>query len=77
MKECRIDLGSGPPDLTTPSLPRYPKLVPRVFERLGASARDFTGFRLRIAYPPIPTLALFRHSLPERARTVSGAERSG
>ena len=41
-------------------MPRYRQLVETVFERLGHSATDFAGYRLRMRFPPIPTLAVFR-----------------
>lgn len=61
-----INLGSGPPDIVTPEFPPYPKMVRAVFDRLGWRAEDFRGFRFRLRYPPIPTLAVWRYELPEK-----------
>ena len=54
------------PDVIAPELPRYGRMVETVFQRLGFTATDFVGYRLKIAYPPIPATALFRHVLPEK-----------
>lgn len=59
------DLGS-PPDLTTPELPRYRQLVEFGITQMGRQVEEFQGYRLRLKYPPIPTLAVFRHDLKER-----------
>jgi hypothetical protein len=60
-----IDLGGSPPDLVTPEFPRYPEMVRAVFERLGWNPKDFRGFRFRLRFPPIPTLAVWRYELAE------------
>ena len=60
-----IPLGSGPPDVVTPELPHYPRMVRAVFERLQWKPEAFHGFRFRLRYPPIPTLAVWRYELPE------------
>lgn len=57
------DLGEGPPDTTTPELPRYSEIVSYTARRLGFGINDFHGFRYRLKYPPIPTFALIRHPL--------------
>jgi hypothetical protein len=57
------DLGEGPPDTTTPELPRYGELVSFCCKRLGFTLEDFHGFRYRLRYPPIPTFAVMRHPL--------------
>ncbi|MCP4246032.1 MAG: hypothetical protein GY778_03190 [bacterium] len=62
-----IDLGGGPPDVVTPELPRYPHMIRSVFDRLKWDATDFRGFRVKMRYPPIPTLAILRYDLPERS----------
>lgn len=61
-----VDLGAGPPDTTTPELPRYREIVEFATQRLGCSINDFRGFRYRLRYPPIPTLALLQHRLLTR-----------
>lgn len=67
LREGMIDLGAAPPDLIVPEMPRYRQIVESVFERLGHNANEFAGYRLRMRYPPIPTLPVFRSALPERA----------
>lgn len=57
-------MGEGPPDLLVPDLPAYPPMVQRVMERMGWRLEDFHGFRLRLRYPPIPSLAVTRYELP-------------
>ncbi len=57
------DLGEGPPDTTTPELPRYGELVSFCCKRLGFTIDDFHGFRYRLRYPPIPTFVVMRHPL--------------
>lgn len=47
-------------------MPRYRQIIETVLEGLGHSANDFVGYRLRMRYPPIPTLPVFRSALPER-----------
>jgi hypothetical protein len=59
-----INLGAGPPDLVTPEVPFYPRMIGSVFNRMGWSAGDFHGFRFRLRYPPIPAVALWRYELP-------------
>ncbi len=57
-----VDLGS-PPDLTTPEFPRYQDLAEFAANRAGHPLHDFQGYRYRLKYPPIPTLAVIRHGL--------------
>jgi hypothetical protein len=63
MRETLISLGS-PPDVVTPEFPAYRKLAQMVTERLGWPLNEFVGYRLKIRYPPIPTVSLFRHEIP-------------
>jgi hypothetical protein len=58
-----IDLGSGPPDTTTPEIDRYDDLAQFAATRLGHSLSDFFGYRFRLRYPPIPSLAVLSHTL--------------
>jgi hypothetical protein len=64
LSEKVLDLGAGPPDVLTPELPSYARMIETVFDRLAWRPRDFHGFRLRMRYPPIPTLAVLRYELP-------------
>lgn len=63
--EPLMDLGvvSLPPP--TPEVPRYGEMVRAVFERTGWSPGQFRGFRVKIAYPPIPAALIMRCGLPE------------
>jgi hypothetical protein len=60
------ELGTSPPVVATPHIAGYPRLVERVYEKLGWSAEHFTGYRLVMRYPPIPTLLVQRYDLPDR-----------
>jgi hypothetical protein len=60
------ELGSSPPVVATPHIAEYPRIVESVYDRLGWSAEDFTGYRFVMRYPPIPTLLVLRYDLPER-----------
>lgn len=66
------DLGAGPPDTTTPELPRYREMVELAIGHSGYELNEFQGYRLRVRYPPIPTLATLKHAL----RPVEPAEPS-
>lgn len=57
------ELGGGPPDVVVPELPWYSRLIDSVFARAGWDSREFVGFRLRMRFPPMPTLAVFRYEL--------------
>jgi hypothetical protein len=57
------DLGEGPPDTTTPELPRYSDLIAFCAKRLGYDINEFHGYRYRLRYPPIPTFVVLRHPL--------------
>lgn len=65
LPEEMIDLG-GPPDTTAAALPQLGAMAEFGMVQMGHSPRDFFGYRLRLKYPPIPTLAVFRFGLPER-----------
>jgi hypothetical protein len=66
MSERVSELGSGlgVPDIVTPEVPRYTQMVRRMLAAGGWSLGDFVGYRLRIKFPPIPTLAVLRFGLP-------------
>ena len=61
-----IELGKGPRDIVTPEVPRYRRMVQSVYDRLGWVADEFYGFRVKMRYPPIPSLAVLRYELPEK-----------
>lgn len=58
-----VDLGSGPPDTTAPQIERYDELVQFAAAQLGHTLSDFFGYRYRLRYPPIPSLAVLSHTL--------------
>jgi len=57
---------SGPAEVVTPELPDYHRMLSAVVTQLGWDAGKFRGFRLKMRYPPIPTLAVFRYDLTDR-----------
>ena len=61
-----LNLGLGPPDLTTHELPRYRQMVEFAAGRIGYPLNQFYGFRYKLRFPPIPALAVFRYRLPEK-----------
>lgn len=63
-----VDMGAGPPDLTTVEVPRYREMIEYATGNLGHTIADFRVFRYRLKYPPIPTLVLLRHPLVARPR---------
>jgi hypothetical protein len=61
------DLGAGPPLVQTPDIPNYGRIVQAVFDRVGWNPADFHGFRVRMRYPPSPTVVVLYYPLPEQA----------
>lgn len=65
-----VRLGGGlngqAPSIINPEYPRHRELVETVTGSLGHTLSEFVGFRVRLSYPPIPTVALFRYTLPQR-----------
>lgn len=59
-------LGAFPPDVVTPELAWYPRMMEHVSGRLGWKLDEFVGFRVRMAYPPIPTRLSLMYQLDER-----------
>jgi hypothetical protein len=60
-------LGPGLARARCPELPGHPRVLASVFERLGWDAEGFDHFRVRMAYPPMPTSVMIRHELPRPA----------
>lgn len=60
------DLGVGLPDGSIPAIPRYREMISTAAHHLGYALTDFRAFRYRLSHPPIPSLALLRHSLIPR-----------
>jgi hypothetical protein len=57
------ELGGAPPVMASPHIPRYGRLVELACERLGHRLGDFRGFRMTLAYPPVPTVFVMHHQL--------------
>lgn len=60
------ELGAYPPTPATADVPDYSRLVSFVFDRLGYPADEFVGFRAALAYPPIPSMLLYRYDFPKK-----------
>ncbi|MEZ6318528.1 MAG: hypothetical protein R3B49_07220 [Phycisphaerales bacterium] len=63
-------LGRGVSLAQTPDVPGYADLAASVFDAIGADPRDYELFRIRMAYPPMPTTVMVRHPLLEPAEGV-------
>ena len=59
-------LGKGPDVLHTPAVPRYAEMVRFVFDRLGWEGERFNVFRVKMAFPPIPSSVVMQRILPPR-----------
>lgn len=59
------DIGSGPPRMATPLMPRYGQLIGSVFKRAGWDPMEFRAVRFEMKYPPVHSSVLVRYSLPE------------
>jgi hypothetical protein len=59
------DLSGLPVHPITADVPGYDRVVGYVVERLGFSLDDFHGLRIRLRYPPVPSLHMYRYELPE------------
>lgn len=59
-------LGKGPDVLHTPAVPRYAEMARFVFDQLGWDGDRFNVFRVRMAFPPIPTSVVMQRVLPPR-----------
>ncbi|MFN7020908.1 MAG: hypothetical protein ACK4WH_06225 [Phycisphaerales bacterium] len=58
-----VDLGESPPDTTSPEMHRFGEMVEAACHASGYPLDEFRGYRLRIKYPPIPSIAILRHPL--------------
>lgn len=56
-------LGRGLSMAHTPDLAGYLDMAGWVFDRLGVKASDYELYRVRMAYPPVPTTVMLRHEL--------------
>ena len=57
-------LGMGLGRIRTADVPRYDELLNHVFGAIGHNPEEFNVFRARMAFPPIPTSVMIRHSMP-------------
>ena len=57
-------LGAGVEVLRAPEIPRYTEMIRYAYDRLGWKGSEFDVYRLRIAYPLIPTCLFIRQELP-------------
>ncbi|MHC4943895.1 MAG: hypothetical protein ACYTG7_12835 [Planctomycetota bacterium] len=61
-----IELGQGLNGVTTTEIPGYKQMIQSVYGQLGWKAGKFHGFRFKMRYPPIPSLAVLRYDLREQ-----------
>ena len=61
-------LGSAPPIFTTSEIPQYTKMNKTLLKRVGWNAGDFSGHRVVIRFPPIPSMVVFRYELQDASR---------
>lgn len=61
-----LELAGPPPAVVTPLVPKYNHMMSRIYARMGWNPQEFRGFRFRLAYPPMSSLAVVRWPLPER-----------
>lgn len=61
-------LGRGLDFAQSVDLPGYPGIARAVFERLGRNPEEYELYRVRLAYPPMPTSVMFRHELLPKDR---------
>lgn len=59
-------VGGAAPSTVNAEYPRHRELIETTAGALGHPLSEYVGFRVRMAYPPIPTMAVFRYTLPER-----------
>ncbi|MFT7485172.1 MAG: hypothetical protein ACI9F9_001019 [Candidatus Paceibacteria bacterium] len=59
-------MGSVPPRVATPLVPRYSQIVEAVYERMNWKAQDFFALRFEMKCPPLPSSVLIRYDLPQR-----------
>jgi hypothetical protein len=59
-------IGREPPVVSSAAVPHYSDMVDLLFRRMGWNVNEFSGHRLVLKYPPIPTVALIRYPLVQR-----------
>jgi hypothetical protein len=68
LNESLTQLRPGLPLLANARVPRYTELADLAFKRAGLDRNDFTGWRLCLPYPPMPSTVSITFSLPERGQ---------
>lgn len=58
-----VELGQGLSGILTSEFPDYKPMIKSVYDRLNWKASEFHGFRFKMRYPPIPSLAVLRYDL--------------
>jgi hypothetical protein len=58
------DLSSRPVQPFTADVPGYDRVVAHTVERLGFGLDDFHGLRIRLRFPPVPSIHMYRYELP-------------
>ncbi|MFH2115354.1 MAG: hypothetical protein ABIJ86_12695, partial [Spirochaetota bacterium] len=64
-----IELGQGLSGILTSEFPTYKSMIKSVYDRLNWKAEKFHGFRFKMRYPPIPSLAVLRYDLVDERLT--------
>lgn len=64
LHEPLFELGVPVPAPLTLDVPRYDELLSGVMQRMGWAPEEFTGYRLRMSYPPLPAAFFMRYELP-------------
>ena len=59
-------LGTGVSLAQAPDIAGYPDLARSVFGRLDADPDDYELYRIRMAYPPLPSSVVYRHNMLPR-----------
>ena len=67
LHEPVIELGAPSPAPLTLEVPRYGEMIDLVMARMGWTPEEFTGFRVRMNYPPLPAVLVMRYELPGAA----------
>jgi len=63
VSESVVKLGHGLAMAQAPDLPGYQDLAGSVFDRLGVNPDEYELYRVRMAYPPMPTTVMMKHEL--------------
>ncbi len=60
---CEVEPVGRLSEAAMTDLPQHARIVQRVMDRLQQPADAFTGYRLRLKYPPIPTMLMLAYDL--------------